>query len=454
MKFAKVLQQTLIEEEIPDEWVEAAIQYKALKKYISKVVDELEFLGLSKNDLKLLLDDKTELNEEETVPTNPIVAEYSLKKLKNSKEIVAYLKITFNESEIKEYPDDHIYVLADQIRARIEKTNTTDDDEPHIVEIKEEDDQLVLSPTVSRGEEMVTVRNNNEIIIRLKSDSKFFKMLNAELGNLDSIRNDEEKALIDHIERISDAVLTLSNKKSDMYKWREVFRMYLDSEVFFRYNETTLLLLQRSSEQIRTNLSEFESRVQKSQIIETLDRKRSVAAYSEFVQLNERLLKILLFQAINSTALRKILKKFDKQTSLNISSKFPDLISKEHIFITGTSLAQSICFVMQSKLLAIIPQIDDYTCPICMSIAFKPIRLVCGHFFCVRCLVKMKQRNKLDCPFCRAKDAVMNADSTNLDVDTMQLMQKYFPNEVKEKLKEVKREKYGEVVDHKQCVVS
>lgn len=454
MKFAKVLQQTLIEEEIPDEWVEAAIQYKALKKYISKVVNELEFLGLSKSDLKLLLDDKTELNEEETVPTNPIVAEYSLKKLKNSKEIVAYLKITLNESEIKEYPDDHIHVLADQIRARIDKTNTTDDDEPHIVEIIEEDDQLVLSPTVSRGEEMVTVRNNNEIIIRLKSDSKFFKMLNGELGNLDSIRNDEEKALIDHIERISDAVLTLSNKKSDMYKWREVFRMYLDSEVFFRYNETTLLLLQRSSEQIRTNLSEFESRVQKSQIIESLDRKRSVAAYSDFVQLNERLLKILLFQAINSTALRKILKKFDKQTSLNISSKFPDLISKEHIFITGTSLAQSICFVMQSKLLTIIPQIDDYTCPICMSIAFKPIKLVCGHFFCVRCLVKMKQRNKLDCPFCRAKDAVMNADSTNLDVETMHLMQKYFPSEVKEKLREVKREKYGEVVDHKQCVVS
>lgn len=454
MKFAKVLQQTLIEEDIPEEWVEAAIQYKALKKYIGKVVHELEFLGLSKNDLKLLLDDRTELSEEDAVPTNPIVAEYSLKKLRNSKDIVAYLKITLNDSEIKGYSQDHIHQLADQIRARIERVSTSDDDEHHIVEVKEEDDRLVLSRSRSQSEEVVTVQNNNEIIVMLKSDTKFFKMLNAELGNLDSLRNEEEKALIRAVDHISDAVLSFSHKKSDMYKWRELFRFYLDSEVFFRYNETTLLLLQRSSEQIRANFNEFLSRVQQSHIIESLDKKRSVVAFNEFVQVNERLLKILLFQAINSTALRKILKKFDKQTSLNISSKFPDLISKEHIFITGSSLAQSICFVIQNKLLTLIPQIDDYTCPICMSIAFKPIRLICGHIFCVRCLVKMKQRHKLDCPFCRAKNAVENADSGNLDVETMKLMQKYFPKEVKEKLKEVEREKYGEVVNDKQCAIT
>lgn len=456
MKFAKVLQQTLLEEDIPEEWVEAAIQYKALKKYIGKVVHELEFLGLSKSDLKLLLDDETtkrtvELNDEETVPTNPIVAEYSLKKLRNSEDIVAYLKITLNDTE-KTYNEDHIQELADQIRARIDKATSTDDEDHHIVEIKEEDDRLVLSPTTSRKEEMVTVQNNNEIIIMLKSDTKFFKMLNSELGNLDSIRNQEEKSLIDHIEQISDVVLSLSHKKTDMYKWRELFRIYLDSEVFFRYNETTLLQLQRSSEQIRANLDEFMGRVQKSNVVNTLDKKRSVTAFSEFVELNERLLKILLFQAINSTALRKILKKFDKQTALNISAKFPDLISKDHIFITGSSLAQSICFVMQNKLLTLIPQIDDYTCAICMSIAFKPIRLECGHFFCVRCLVKLKQRHKLDCPFCRAKNAVVNADSSNLDTQTMAMMQKYFPKEVKEKLKEVDREKFGDV-HNKQCTI-
>ena len=35
-------------------------------------------------------------------------------------------------------------------------------------------------------------------------------------------------------------------------------------------------------------------------------------------------------------------------------------------------------------ILPIVPHIDDYECVICTSIAFKPIRLQCGHLFCVR----------------------------------------------------------------------
>jgi hypothetical protein len=71
-------------------------------------------------------------------------------------------------------------------------------------------------------------------------------------------------------------------------------------------------------------------------------------------------------------------------------------------------------------LLPLIPHLDDYACLICTSIAFTPIRLSCGHFFCVRCvgliihiiaigfnsrlrcLVKMQKRGQGDCPMCRA----------------------------------------------------
>lgn len=458
MKFAKVLQQTLLEEEIPDEWVEAAIQYKVLKKCIGRVVKELEFLGLSKTDLKLLLEDETknktvELDSDETTATNPIVAQYSLKKGSNSNEIVPYLKITVNDSETSGFTEDHIQELTEQIRRRIERAISSEDDDSHIVEIKEEHDQLVLSPSTSLNEGIVSVQNQNEIVIMLNSDSKFFKMLNTELASLDSIREAEEKELVYNVEQISDVVLSLSKKKSDLYKWRELFKIYLDSEVFFRYNETSQALLLLSSEKIKNNLHEFVSNVEKSHIIDTLDKKRSVVAYKEFLQVNERLLKVLQFQAINSTALRKILKKFDKQTLLNVSDKFPDLISQDHIFISGSSLAQNICYVMQNKLLTLIPQIDDYTCLICTSIAFKPIKLECGHFYCVRCLVKLKQRHKTDCPLCRAQDAIQNADSSNLDVDTMVMMQRYFPREVKEKLREVEKEKYGELVKTKPCVI-
>lgn len=55
----------------------------------------------------------------------------------------------------------------------------------------------------------------------------------------------------------------------------------------------------------------------------------------------------------------------------------------------------------------ILPSLDDYVCLICMSIAFKPIRLSCGHLFCIRCLVKMQQRRKEQCPLCRAPSVLL-----------------------------------------------
>lgn len=461
MKFAKVLEQTLQEEDLPAEWVEAAIQYKVLKKYISKIVKELAFLGLSLADLKLLLQDETrdktvEMYHNEATPDNPIVAHYTLKKTKNN--VLPYLKIVLNENAGEHYSKDHIHILADQIREKLQTLVHSDDEERHIIEVKEDDDQhLVLSPTTTHraddSEEIVRVENDNEIVVMLNSDHAFFKMLNSELENLDSIRKKEEEFLISQIDKLSDNVLSLTKKRSDLYVWREFFRIYLDSEVFFRYNETSQLLLERTGDQVKKNLAEFTSRVEKVQIIERLNRKTGVAACEQFMAMNMRLLKILQFQAINATALKKILKKFDKQTSLNVSSRVPDLMLKDHIFIHGSSLTQNICFMIQNKLLKLIPQIEDYTCPICMSVAFKPIRLECSHIFCVRCMVKMKQRGKTDCPLCRHHKAIEMADSSNLDVEAMELIKKNFPIEVKEKLKEVDKEKYGEVVNHKNCVI-
>jgi hypothetical protein len=52
-----------------------------------------------------------------------------------------------------------------------------------------------------------------------------------------------------------------------------------------------------------------------------------------------------------------------------------------------------------------------------MSIAFKPIRLSCGHLFCVRCLVKMQQRRKEMCPLCRAPSVLLADKSEYKDVD-------------------------------------
>ncbi|PVH16493.1 uncharacterized protein CXQ87_004786 [Candidozyma duobushaemuli] len=358
MKFAKVFQQTLIEEEIPDEWAEAAIQYKVLKKCIGRVVKELEFLGLSKSDVKLLLQDESgnesvELLDEETVPNNPVIAKYSLAKSRKSNEVIPFLKISVNNTSIDSNQSQKTLELADVIRSKLQRVLDATDEEHQFVEIREDDDGLTLSPQTSHDENHIVSVRNNEIVVLLNSDLKFFGMLNTEIENLDQIRKTEEANIIQEISNVSESVSRLTEKKADLYLWRELFKIYLDSEIFFRYNETSSQQLERNSDMIKQNLEVFSANVAKTKLLEKMARKRSVNTFDRFVAINERLFKILMFQSINTTALRKILKKFDKQTAFNVSSEFPALISQDHVFIHGSSLAQSICYTIQTTLLVI-----------------------------------------------------------------------------------------------------
>lgn len=459
MKFAKVFQQTLIEEEIPDEWAEAAIQYKVLKKCIGRVVKELAFLGLTKSDVKLLLQDNhanesVELFDDETVPNNPVVAKYLLAKSRSTNEVVPFFKISLNETGQETSGIDRTQELAEFIRAKIHSVMDSDEREHQFVEIKEEANGLTLISDTSDGNTNLLTVKDNEIVIKLNSDLKFFGMLNTEIENLDNVRREEESQMIAEIETLSTSVLLLMKNKADLYGWRELFKVYLDSEIFFRYNETSLKQLERNAEQVKQRMEEFSKRVVNTRILERMAKKKSANAFKQFIAVNERLFKILMFQSINSTALRKILKKFDKQTSFNVSNEFPALISEDHVFMTGSSLAQSICYMMQTKLLAIVPQLDDYSCPICVSVAYKPIKLECGHLFCVRCLIKMKQRGKMDCPMCRQHQAIASADSSNLDLQAMYTIKTMFPEEVKEKHREADKERYKEMVgQHKSCLI-
>ncbi|KAG7664383.1 uncharacterized protein J8A68_002096 [[Candida] subhashii] len=507
MKFAKTLERTLAEEQMPEEWVEAAIQYKALKKCINKVVNELNFLGLERKTLKLLVKDHddniVELTAKETNPSNPIIAEYILTKSNDDPEcrVKPMLKIVLDYSN-ENYSDVRISEMGLKIKQKIEGILDDEDlfDNSHIdkesifdghFSNKEETDRIIeltednggivarsregsksppgSPPLNSIDQEIGNIDSEvltpletprpsrkHEICIMLNSDSKFFRMLDEELRNLDRLRQNEEAKIINEVQEIAKFVNSARNNQAELYKWRELFRIYIDSEVYFKYNQMSMPASQRNGEQIKKNLDHFIENVEKSGVLTHLKRKQTVAVFNKFVEMNYHLWKVLEFQSINNEAFRKILKKFDKQTSLGIKHTFPKLISNDHIFMTGTSLAQSICYIIQNQVLDVIPQLDDYSCPICMSIAYKPIRLVCGHLFCVRCLVKSKQQNKTNCPICRRPDAILEADSSNLDEESMELMKKYFPKEVKEKLKERDRERYNELKNNshgEKCVV-
>lgn len=105
----------------------------------------------------------------------------------------------------------------------------------------------------------------------------------------------------------------------------------------------------------------------------------------------------------------------------------------------ASHLAKAICCAMSSKMLTIIPQLDDYLCPVCQSISVKPVRLSCSHVFCVRCLVKLQREAKRFCPMCR-RDVVLLADATNLDLGLLNFLKTYFPKEAREKQRENEQE--------------
>lgn len=228
--------------------------------------------------------------------------------------------------------------------------------------------------------------------------------------------------------------------------------------------------------------------------------RQSVNALEDFLKLNLALLDVKKFQRVNVEAARKILKKHDKRTALTASSDYrlfmaqqesarvnvaaatavagfglsglvklpPDALgnamestalvtahgsthpSLAALLPTSTTgiLAESLPHILLSllttTLLPILPSIDDYSCAICTGVAWRPIQLDCSHLFCIRCLVKLQKRGKVDCPLCRAKGVVGSADGRNMDEATVKFIKEWFPKEVSEKDKENEADRHKE----------
>ena len=189
----------------------------------------------------------------------------------------------------------------------------------------------------------------------------------------------------------------------------------------------------------------FQNEVNKRQILYKFKLQASSAAYTRFLELNATLLQNVQFQELNQTAVVKIIKKFDKQTSLGVKATFPKALNSAGFI--AESIAKDICAKLSQEVLAIVPQVADYTCTICLSICWLPIRLDCDHIFCIRCMIKMQNRNKKLCPLCRA-NTVLSATEVHIDVKLMTFLERWFPKETKEKQAynelERRRELFGE----------
>lgn len=571
MKFAKVFQQVLEDEHIPEEWVSSAIQYKALKKCINKVVEELEEFGLEKQTLQALLDYKQKAAIDSQNPDQPIVSYEFENEAKGP--VVPKLSVTIDT--LSELPVDA--KLSPDTLERIKNIAEIESSRISVIHknVTVNDPAALPSPSPSpRFEELdnsssaggAAASTHKVIEIKLRSDSEFFDMLTSELMQLDTLKKAQEEQLLNLINELTSVVGKVvdpnrhpqgSNRfsrkgGSDMYVWREIFREYIEANIFFSTAEyesgehdadmarqRLLFFAQRImgdpddpitfrqfQQQLKEQRQQDELRVmshnsteshpppqqlhQELPHLETLadesyqheagtysralgllsrvrhrkeshgtanatkpafsastqltrattttasDGSRKITpapnsvlrkfrhpdsrpAFKSFWLLNNALLQALQFQTLNKTAITKILKKFDKQTALTSSVSFPLVMAQSQHPFMATSLAKSICYVMAERLLPVTPQIEDFLCPICTSIAYKPIRLDCSHVFCVRCLVHLQRSNEDRCPICRAA-VVLNADERNLDEARLEYLKLYFPKETREKQAETERQ--------------
>lgn len=141
---------------------------------------------------------------------------------------------------------------------------------------------------------------------------------------------------------------------------------------------------------------------------------------------------------------------------MGVSRTFPDALSRRHHDMLVEGMARDVCARIAEDVVAVVPRLEDYTCPVCLSLAWLPVRLRCRHVFCVRCVIKMQREEQKFCPMCRG-EVVMQADLDNLDADLEKFLKLYFRAEAKEKQKanEIERgqELFGEDYKPTSCIL-
>ncbi|KAH7922741.1 hypothetical protein BV22DRAFT_1016708 [Leucogyrophana mollusca] len=501
MHFSKTYSQLLLT--LPPELRDNAIEYRQLKKLINQVVNELSSLGLSPSVLQRLLEQRDssgiakvqEVGDDETPtsadqsgphPNHIVVYEFASTStyleprlrlsLKHPSADAETSDISIPPSDVSpresQLPTAHPTSILQALQlhsAALENHLIDSIDETHLVS----GDSAKLLPG-----------GNHELVIPLRSDTAFFRLLTTALESLSAhlvnvhanftATLDSLSATISHAARPASSTssfhpyshitsnaasisVTASGAKSDLYSWREIFQIYIEAEVFESVGEATRG--ERSVEDSEERLRLFEERLTQRDL--NSKRKLKLAqsrdALEMFLKLNSFILNLKKFQFANAEATRKILKKHTKRTALPLPAYVlerwngplpappPSLaVSNSRTDLAlipqpSTSLPRLLVQAIGTTLLPIVPHIDDYACLICTSIAFKPIRLICGHLFCVRCLVKLQKRGKANCPMCRAP-TVLVADRTNVDWALLNFMQDWFPVESRAKLKQNERE--------------
>lgn len=156
------------------------------------------------------------------------------------------------------------------------------------------------------------VHSVTNIEITLCSDSEFFHLLTSELTSLEALQSRAEGEIKSNVVAIGSAVTGVAapksaNSKSDLYPWREIFRIYVESGIFFSNRESENHQ-ERTVEKAQEQLALFNSEIHRLGLGTKFKNPCSLHLLRRFIGVNMDVLRVMRFQAINKLAMTKILK--------------------------------------------------------------------------------------------------------------------------------------------------
>lgn len=142
--------------------------------------------------------------------------------------------------------------------------------------------------------------------------TEFFEILYDDVAELEKIQIQKQKELNESIVALSAEIRKLSRPsrtqfhKSDLYRWRELFDIYLQANIFFSTRE--LDHGRRTAPVAAKQLEWFQGEVNRRNLVPTFRISASKIALQRFIDINLEILLNLKFQEINKQAITKILK--------------------------------------------------------------------------------------------------------------------------------------------------
>jgi len=264
--------------------------------------------------------------------------------------------------------------------------------------------------------------------IFLESDTVFLNKMVDIFKNLSLFEKDCQKLFDSNINAIKTMLKEVSTPgKTDTYPWRNILRLYRETDLWTHNGKVN------TWEQATNKFEVFKAKAQS--IISKFKMPESQEVFDQFNKLNQDTITLKRFYEINQTAIYMVLKDHDKDTKLSACEGLPCFISTDFF---SDNACKRLTYEITNSLLSVIPDPEKYACPICQELAYKPIRLNCNHLFCLKCLIRAQKKNLDNCPVCRAKDAVKNATSKNLDKKLLNMFLTDFPREVRVRKKMLK----------------